>query len=91
MMIRYCSVTLLAMLAIACSPREEAAVPADPAQLARDIAMTSIITDGHIDVPNRLKTEWVDVSISTEDGDFDFPRALACCLNVPFMYFYLPA
>ena len=53
--------------------------------------MTSIITDGHIDVPYRLEKAWDDVSISTEDGDFDFPRAVAGGLNVPFMSIYIPA
>jgi len=53
--------------------------------------MTSIITDGHIDVPYRLGKLWVDVSISTEDGDFDYPRAVAGALNAPFMSIYTPA
>ncbi len=81
----------VAILAGACSSSEKTETPLDPAQTARDIAMTSIITDGHIDVPYRLNKAWVDVSISTEDGDFDFPRAVAGGLNVPFMSIYIPA
>lgn len=81
----------VAILAVACSSSEKTETPLDPAQTARDIAMTSIITDGHIDVPYRLNKAWVDVSISTEDGDFDFPRAVAGGLNVPFMSIYIPA
>lgn len=53
--------------------------------------MSSIIVDGHIDVPYRLEEEWVDVSRATEGGDFDYPRAVAGGLNVPFMSIYTPA
>jgi len=81
----------IALLGLSCSPGEKSQTPTDPAQTARDIAMTSIITDGHIDVPYRLEKAWDDVSISTEDGDFDFPRAVAGGLNVPFMSIYIPA
>ncbi len=76
---------------IACSPSEKAGTPVGSTQKARDLAMTSIITDGHIDVPHRLGKAWEDVSLSTEDGDFDFPRAVAGGLNAPFMSIYVPA
>ena len=32
-----------------------------------------------------------DVSVSTEEGDFDYPRAVAGGLNAPFMSIYVPA
>ncbi len=81
----------IALLGLGCSPGEESQTPTVSAQVARDLAMTSIIADGHIDVPYRLQKAWDDVSISTEDGDFDFPRAVAGGLNVPFMSIYIPA
>ena len=81
----------IALLGLGCSPGEKSQTPTDSAQVARDLAMTSIIADGHIDVPYRLQKAWDDVSISTEDGDFDFPRAVAGGLNVPFMSIYIPA
>ncbi len=81
----------IAVLGLGCSPAEKAQAPTDSTRIARDIAMTSIITDGHIDVPYRLNKEWVDVSISTEDGDFDYPRAVAGGLNAPFMSIFIPA
>lgn len=65
----------------------------DPAlrQKARDLAHRFIITDGHIDVPYRLR-EWMeDISQRTRGGDFDYPRAKEGGLNAPFMSIYIPA
>ncbi|MGH8193398.1 MAG: dipeptidase [Woeseiaceae bacterium] len=61
------------------------------AERARDIALSSIIVDTHIDVPYRLDEKWADVSQATADGDFDYPRAVAGGLNAPFMSIYTPA
>jgi membrane dipeptidase len=52
---------------------------------------TSIIVDGHVDVPYRLEQEWADVSFATEHGDFDYPRAISGGLNAPFMSICVPA
>lgn len=58
---------------------------------ANKIAQETIIVDGHIDVPYRVKNQWVDVTKATEDGDFDYPRAVKGGLNAPFMSIYVPA
>lgn len=58
---------------------------------AVNIAKETIIVDGHIDVPYRVNEKWVDVTNATEDGDFDYPRAVAGGLNAPFMSIYVPA
>jgi len=63
----------------------------DLAARAEQIALNSIIVDTHIDVPYRLEEGWEDVSMATEDGDFDYPRAVAGGLNAPFMSIYTPA
>lgn len=55
------------------------------------IAKETIIVDGHIDVPYRVKEKWVDVTKATEGGDFDYPRAVKGGLNAPFMSIYVPA
>ena len=55
------------------------------------IAQGTIIVDGHIDVPYRVKEKWVDVTKATQDGDFDYPRAVSGGLNAPFMSIYVPA
>ncbi len=57
------------------------------------IARDSIIVDTHIDVPIRVEmsngTE--DVTQATTGGDFDYPRARAGGLDVPFMSIFIPA
>jgi len=58
---------------------------------AQRLAQESLIVDTHVDVPYRLKEEMVDISVATEGGDFDYPRAVAGGLNVPFMSVYVPA
>jgi membrane dipeptidase len=58
---------------------------------ANQRAQKMIIVDGHIDVPYRIFDEWEDVSLATEAGDFDYPRAKAGGLNAPFMSIYIPA
>lgn len=63
----------------------------DLARRAQQIADASIIVDTHVDVPYRLNEIPADVSAATEDGDFDYPRAVAGGLNVPFMSIYTPA
>lgn len=91
MSIRLLLAACIAISITACAPFAGVRAPADPAQRARDLAATSIIVDGHIDVPYRLNEEWVDLSFATEDGDFDYPRAVSGGLNVPFMSIYIPA
>ncbi len=71
------------------APAATAAV--DNAALAQELAQSSIIIDGHIDVPYRIVDDWEDVTIATEGGDFDYPRAVAGGLNAPFMSIYTPA
>lgn len=90
-MLRYLLTAVILALTTACGPSEKEGTPVDSAAKARELARTSIITDGHIDVPYRLNKEWEDVSFATEDGDFDYPRAVEGGLNVPFMSIYVPA
>lgn len=59
-------------------------------QQARDLAHEIIIVDGHIDVPYKLKDEWVDITDSVPDRDFDYPRAKEGGLDAPFMSIYIP-
>jgi membrane dipeptidase len=81
----------LALAALSGGCARPDAPPPDTAARARDIALSSIIVDTHIDVPWRLEEEWADVSQATEDGDFDYPRAVAGGLNAAFMSIYTPA
>lgn len=59
--------------------------------MAKRIAQRTIIADSHIDVPYRVNKKWVDVTVATDGGDFDYPRAKQGGLNAPFMSIYIPA
>lgn len=96
------ALSFLALLTVAaCSPAPEPAAPntaetneattIDFAARAQELARSTIITDGHIDVPYRIVDEWEDVTQATEGGDYDYPRAVAGGLNAPFMSIYTPA
>jgi membrane dipeptidase len=67
-------------------------------QVADSLAHAFIITDGHVDLPYRLKVikfrlerEYLGIPISTEEGDFDYERAKAGGLDAPFMSIYIPS
>lgn len=89
------SITILTILTslmlTACDATSSALINETNAQAAKRITQQNIIVDGHIDVPYRLQKQWVDVTKSTEDGDFDYPRAIEGGLNAPFMSIYVPA
>jgi membrane dipeptidase len=59
--------------------------------LADQIAQSSIIIDTHVDVPYRIESKPADISQATENGDFDYPRAIRGGLNAPFMSIYTAA
>ncbi len=70
---------------------ETACEPGDP--WCRGDASDSrnwVLVDTHIDVPYRMKEAWVDVTGATEDGNFDYDRAIAGGLDLPFMSIYTP-
>ena len=73
------------------SARTEVSKTYGASEEAVRIAKDTIIVDGHIDVPYRVKNQWVDVTKATDDGDFDYPRAVKGGLNAPFMSIYVPA
>jgi len=58
---------------------------------AKKLAQKFIITDGHVDLPYRLNDLMEDVSVRTENGDFDFVRAREGGLDAPFMSIYVPS
>ena len=65
---------------------------------AKELANNFIITDGHVDLPYRMKggnygfgKEILDISVKTPDGDFDYVRAKEGGLDAPFMSIYIPS
>lgn len=67
-------------------------------EVAKEIARNTIMVDGHVDLPYRMKVggftlqrEMLDVSVRTDGGNFDFPRSKEGGLDAPFMSIYIPA
>jgi len=65
---------------------------------ADELAHKYIITDGHVDLPYRLKIknfrvdrEYMGIPIKTTEGDFDYERARKGGLDAPFMSIYIPS
>lgn len=65
---------------------------------ADTLAHRYIITDGHVDLPHRLKVknfrverEYMSIPVSSTEGDFDFERARKGGLDAPFMSIYIPS
>ena len=65
---------------------------------AKMLSKKFIITDGHIDLPYKLKVknfrlerEYMGIPIETDEGDFDWVRAKEGGLDAPFMSIYIPA
>ena len=93
----------LLSLTFSCAPKEEVTdytkmSDEERLQAATEIAQSTIIVDGHVDLPYRMKVggftlqrEVLDVSVRTPDGNFDFPRAKEGGLDAPFMSIYIPA
>jgi membrane dipeptidase len=62
------------------------------------LAHKFIITDGHVDLPYRLRVknfrlerEYLQIPISSKEGDFDYERAKKGGLDAPFMAIYIPS
>ncbi len=71
---------------------------ADLQRHAEELAHRYIITDGHVDLPFRLRIrnfrfekEFIGIPVETEEGDFDYVRAKEGGLDAPFMSIYIPA
>ena len=65
---------------------------------ADSLAQQTIIIDGHVDLPYRLKVnnfrlerEMIGIPVETDEGDFDYVRAVKGGLDAPFMSIYIPA
>ena len=91
---------LPAMLLFACGGEQKAPETEETQDLsakAAELSKRFIITDGHVDLPYRLKGDDfnpetdADILISTDDGDFDYERSVAGGLDAPFMSIYIPA
>ena len=97
------SYLLIGLMAWACQPKEttlDYTTMSDEERLkaATEMAQNTIMVDGHVDLPYRMKVggftlqrEILDVSVRTDGGNFDFPRSKEGGLDAPFMSIYIPA
>lgn len=65
---------------------------------ANELAQKFILTDGHVDLPYRLRIkhfrlerQYLGIPVSTSEGDFDYERAKQGGLDAPFMSIYIPS
>ena len=102
---RIISALLLLTVMFSCSPAEteqeldyQAMSDEQRLEEAKKMAQEFIMVDGHVDLPYRMKVggftlqrEMLDVSVRTDGGNFDYPRAKEGGLDAPFMSIYIPA
>ncbi len=82
---------VLLLLVSGCGSEKTVPAAVDNHALSRTIARETILVDTHVDVPYRLREKPADIAERTEDGHFDYPRAMEGGLNAPFMSIYVPA
>jgi membrane dipeptidase len=87
----YAALLIFVCGAIACQQQPRSLTDAELREKANRLAREFIVVDTHVDVPYRLQEKMADISQRTGDGDFDYPRARAGGLDVPFMSIYVPA
>ena len=86
------TMALLVVMLLGCSAPPAAEEPTEDLWArAQRLAAESLVVDTHVDVPYRMVEEPEDISVATESGDFDYPRAVEGGLNAPFMSVYVPA
>ncbi|MDN3687944.1 dipeptidase [Cyclobacterium jeungdonense] len=97
-------IVFLILLGFSCGPESSETIDytalSDEERLtiAQELARNTIMVDGHVDLPYRMKVggftlqrEILDVSERTEGGNFDYPRSKEGGLDAPFMSIYIPA
>ena len=99
---RIVSLFALSLLIFSCTQPEKIDYTRMPDEqlkkVADSLAQVFIITDGHVDLPYRLKIknfrlekEFLGIPLSTTEGDFDYERAKKGGLDAPFMSIYIPS
>jgi len=82
----------MAIIAAGCQqPKETATTEEDWQKKAVVLAQTTIMVDGHVDIPYRLRNNPEDISVETQGGHFDYVRGKKGGLNAPFMSIYIPS
>src|SRR5687768_18535641 len=86
---------ILGMLSVSCKENDDDTKLRDK---ANELAQKFILTDGHVDLPYRLRIkhfrlerQYLGIPVSTREGDFDYERAKKGGLDAPFMSIYIPS
>lgn len=94
---RNLSVLVFIVMLISCTEKKPVDRMSDEqlGTYADELAHKLIITDGHVDLPYRLKEKKfsgdMNVILSTKEGEFDYDRAKKGGLTAPFMSIYIPS
>ncbi|WP_194776031.1 dipeptidase [Pararhodonellum marinum] len=92
------SCLFLACNAVEKEPDYSKMTDAERLEAATKMARETIMVDGHVDLPYRMKVggftlqrEILDVSERTDGGNFDYVRSKEGGLDAPFMSIYIPS
>ncbi|MBS1557879.1 MAG: dipeptidase [Bacteroidetes bacterium] len=95
---KFLSFVSLLLVIISCAGKRPVDRMSDEAlqKYADELAHKFIITDGHVDLPERLKgikftTDSIGLIVKTNRGEFDYERAMKGGLTAPFMSIYIPS
>ena len=93
-----CAVLLVLMASCAEKKPVETMSDEQLRAFADELAHKYVITDGHVDLPFRLKIknfrverQYMGIPIKSDEGDFDYERAKKGGLSAPFMSIYIPS
>jgi len=90
---RYFFISILILGLIYCQKQEvENNAPEKVSkEYANELTHKFILVDTHIDLPERLMHDWVDISKRNTNGHVDYERMVDGGLDAPFMAIYIPA
>lgn len=83
--------TIAILSFIGCRERTKPMTDTDLRRKAEKLAHEYILVDTHQDTPYRLLKKMENISVQTETGCFDYPRAKQGGLDAVFMAAYVPA
>lgn len=101
MKVQFIAAALFCIMCLGCNDKRNSANSEEDEKLrakANELTQKFILTDGHVDLPYRLRIkrfrlerEYLGIPVSTPEGDFDYERAKKGGLDAPFMSIYIPS
>jgi membrane dipeptidase len=101
MKVQFIAAALFCIMCLGCNDDRNSANSEEDEKLrakANELTQKFILTDGHVDLPYRLRIkrfrlerEYLGIPVSTPEGDFDYERAKKGGLDAPFMSIYIPS